>query len=111
MKEIWKWIPDYKGLYKVSSNGRIRSYYRKRPKIMKLLKGDHGYLFIDAKKDKKRFHLLIHRSVAKTFLENKSIDYDVHHKDGAITNNRVENLEWIKSKDHNKGTKKVKEKV
>ena len=31
-KVIWKDIPNYKGLYQASNDGRIRSFYKKETK-------------------------------------------------------------------------------
>ena len=83
MKEIWKDIKDYEGLYQVSNLGNVKSLgrYKKtccnslywlKERIMKPLKSTSGYLqvglFDGNGKCKKMF---IHRLVALTFLSNK----------------------------------------
>lgn len=42
--EIWKDIPNYEGLYKISNFGNVFSYYRN--KILTLSINKYGYRFI-----------------------------------------------------------------
>ena len=64
MKEIWKDIKDYEGLYQVSNLGRVKSLPRKRitptkgiyysaEKILKPDETGHGYLQVTLCRDSK----------------------------------------------------------
>ena len=46
MEEIWKDIPGYESFYQVSTFGRVRSFKRKNPKILKPYLSKYGYLYI-----------------------------------------------------------------
>ena len=103
MKEIWKDIQGYEGLYQVSNLGRVRSLIftnnfnkkvYKRIKVLKLEKTWQGYLRIMLSKNKIKKRYSVHRLVAKTFINNdKKYNY-VNHKDENPSNNNVNNLEW-----------------
>lgn len=97
MKEVWKDIPNYEGLYQVSSLGNARSlnYNReKRVKELRPYKNNRGYLAITLFHNNKQKGKMIHRLVAEAFIENKQDNAFVNHKDGNKLNNNVENLEW-----------------
>ncbi len=64
---------------------------RKEPFIIKSFINGHGYEDV-VLKDRK--HHLIHRIVAKTFLENPNNKPEVNHKDRNRLNNNISNLEW-----------------
>ena len=49
---------------------------------------------MDLRKNGKRKCFLIHRLIAKAFIENPYNLPQVNHKDEDKTNNKVENLEW-----------------
>ena len=92
MKEIWKPIKDYEGLYEVSNLGRVKSL--RRNIIVKPYMNHTGYwmvnLWYNCKQDKR----LISRLVAETFIPNPN-DYPIiNHIDGNKQNNHVSNLEW-----------------
>lgn len=105
--EIWKDIPEYEGLYQVSSYGRIKSLVRKawngksfhllRERILKQHFKSTGYLFVSIYKDKKKKGLHIHKLVAIAFLNHKPSGYDtiVDHINNLKLDNRVENLQLI----------------
>lgn len=94
--EIWKDIPGYEHLYKISNMGRIKSLYNYKRNGTNILvpKLKKGYYQIGLRKDKKRKWFHIHRLVAITFLSNPNNYKYVNHKDENKLNNCVNNLEW-----------------
>lgn len=93
MKEIWKDIPGYEGLYKISNFGEIISLnynHTKKPKKLIPQKYKSGYLFVKIGGKNKS----IHRLVAETFIPNIKNKPVVNHIDGNKKNNIVDNLEW-----------------
>lgn len=96
-KEYWRPIVGYEGLYEVSSLGRVKSLNYERTgkeKIMKLQKQNCGYICVYLSKNKEHKNLLVHRLVAKAFIQNPNNLPCVNHKDEDKTNNCVDNLEW-----------------
>lgn len=108
-KEIWRDIPDYEGLYQISSLGKVRSldmeiecypierkpYTRLRKgKILKLYCDHRGYRFIGLHKDGESEKVLVHRLMAMVFLENPMNYRDVTFKDGDRSNLKIDNLMW-----------------
>lgn len=115
--ETWKDIRGYEGLYQVSNLGRIRSLGRvcnsknnstskKRERILTQEITVFGYcrvrLFDLEGKSK---HYATHRIVAQEFIGNVD-GYEINHKNEIKTDNRVENLEIVTSKQNcNYGTR------
>ena len=107
MKEIWKPVRNYEGLYEVSNCGIVKSLermkrnnggYQKVPeKILEGYDNGRGYLFLILYKDGKGENCLVHQLVAQAFLPNPDNLPEVNHKDEDKTNNCVENLEWCSS--------------
>ena len=98
MREIWRDIKDYEGLYKVSNFGRVKSLnYRNtgREKILQLNKTKNGYIRVCLWKDGKTKAFLVHRLVALAFIDNIDLKPCVNHIDEDKTNNSVENLEFV----------------
>lgn len=103
MEEIWKDIPGYEGLYKVSNYGnikgleRVNNYGRRvhgRDIVKK--KDKKGYLFVGLSKNGKSKPFKVHRLVAELFIEGKSeTNNQVDHIDNDITNNNYLNLRWV----------------
>lgn len=103
MKEVWKDIQGYEGLYQVSSFGNVFSCRRK--KCIKLRKTKKGYFRAHLSKEGHAKDFAIHRLVANAFLHNPDNLPQVNHKDEDKANNRVDNLEWCTQKDNvNHGT-------
>lgn len=98
MKEIWKDIPGYEGLYQASNLGRIKS--KKNNKILKLYKNQYGYLQVRLSKKGIVKLFRVHRLITNTFIYNKYNKPYVNHKDGNKQNNCVENLEWCTQKEN-----------
>ena len=97
MREIWKPIKDYEGLYEVSNLGNIRSYIYHNgtyDRILKPRKVKDGYLMVVLTKEKKRKSFQVHQLVARTFIPNIKGYKEVNHKNLDKTDNCVTNLEW-----------------
>lgn len=107
MKEVWKDVKGFEGLYEVSSLGRIRTIphntltktgkiYPVRRTVLKPSRDGGGYLFVVLRKDGKSYNMKIHRAVANVFCEKPSRECKaVNHMDEDIENNCCNNLEWV----------------
>lgn len=103
-EEIWKDVIGFKGLYKVSSYGRILDL--KTGRLRKLVKDKDGYYQLGLTKNKKRTFHKVHRLVAIAFVENPSALPVINHKNEDKTDNRPINLEWCTREYNNSyGTK------
>lgn len=117
MKELWKDIQGYDGLYQVSNLGRVRSVshmaemrrngtiilVQKEGKILTPLTRRHGYLSVmlygrGGHPTRHFKQISIHRLVAEAFVENPNGYDEVNHIDECKTNNRADNLEWCDRK-------------
>ena len=115
--ETWKDIRGYEGLYQVSDLGRIRSLgricnaknnsqSRKRERILTQEITVFGYCRVRLfSSDGKSKHYATHRLVAEAFLGNIE-GMEINHKNEIKTDNRVENLEIVTSRENcNFGTR------
>jgi hypothetical protein len=95
--EIWKDIPEYEGLYKVSNLGNVRSLPRATTKgglLKQQVNSRNGYCYVclscNGKIALKRVHIL----VAEAFFGVRKNGVQVNHLDGDKTNNNIANLEY-----------------
>lgn len=93
--EEWRDVRDYKGLYKVSNLGRLKSISYGNEKIRKPVLCKPGYFSLVLYKDNFPQSARIHVLVAQAFIPNPENKAYVNHKDGNKLNNRLENLEWL----------------
>ena len=97
MKEIFKDIAGYEGLYQVSNLGRVKSLNYGRTGKEKLLQpklNNRNYWMIQLSKNGVSKKYLLHRLVAQTFLPNPNNLPVVNHIDENKNNNYASNLEW-----------------
>lgn len=116
-RERWAWVRGYKGLYRISTHGRIRSVDRYIPgngwrnqktrkipgKMMTPLPNRGGYLHVTLSNNgvKKLFRL--HTLVLTTFVGPCPPGMECrHYPDQDRKNNRLENLQWGTRGENNK---------
>jgi|WetSurMetagenome_2_1015567.scaffolds.fasta_scaffold20333_2 hypothetical protein len=106
--ENWKDIIGYEGLYIISDQGNIiskarewitgfggKASHKDIPLKQRIVK---GYARITLSKDDKEKEYFVHRLVMETFI-GKS-DLQVNHKNCIKSDNRLENLEYVTSKEN-----------
>src|SRR3990167_2545331 len=90
-KEKWLLVEEYPG-YEISDRGRVRRAGQPdrilRPK---------GYLRVSITHEGRAARPSVHRLVADTFFGHRP-GMQVNHKNGDTTDNRVQNLEWVTSR-------------
>lgn len=89
MKEIFKDVNGYKGLYRVSNTGKVIGTKELTPR-----KTQRGYLRVNLSQNNSVIDKYIHRLVAEHFIDNPLNKPEVNHKNGIKSDNRVDNLEW-----------------
>ena len=106
MKEEWRDVKGYEGLYQISNMGRLKHYTPRFGWLILKNTNKKGWYFTCVLKDSKGFNhtTRIHRLVAETFIGNIPRGYHVHHKDGNRQNNCLSNLEIIHPSQHTKET-------
>lgn len=96
---MFKTIPGFSN-YEINEDGVVRN--KKTQNILKNYLNKYGYKKIILSNDnKKSITLLVHRLVLITFKPIKNYEnYSVDHLDCNKTNNNLNNLEWVTSKEN-----------
>ena len=108
MKEEWKPIKGYEGLYQVSNLGRVKalkvwkvgSGWHDQERIMSPVSHGNGYLYVTLFNDKHRKNHYIHRLGAEAFCIKPHGKDVVNHKNYDRGDNRADNLEWVTQKEN-----------
>ena len=95
IKEEWKPVKGYEGLYSVSNLGRVKSLKYGKEKILKPQKTKDGYLQVGLYRKEKYKMFKVHRLVATAFIPNPLGLPEINHLDENKTNNAVSNIEWV----------------
>ena len=97
--ERWSLVEDCAN-YSVSANGLIKN--NRSGRILKPSPDSHGYpQVILSDHGHKKAHL-VHRLVAKAFVDGYDDALQVNHRDGNKFNNRSSNLEWVTPSENSK---------
>lgn len=108
MKEEWRDIIDFEGLYQISNLGNFRKHPSKqgksknpKPLERKISTNRFGYKYIDLCKGNKKSKKTVHQAVAAAFITGFSYGMHVNHIDGNKENNTLTNLEIASCSENN----------
>ncbi|MDT0750785.1 NUMOD4 motif-containing HNH endonuclease [Staphylococcus chromogenes] len=115
MKEIWRDVVGYEGIYEVSNHGRVRTHADKvtwssrhktwrhwKQRYLKDKTPNGRDVRVSLWKDGKVEYFLVHRLVAYAFIPTIEGKDCINHIDGNPKNNNVENLEWCNRLENNR---------
>lgn len=92
--EIWRDVVGYDGFYQVSIFSRVKSFYGRKPRILKHHIDIDGYAVVSLSKNAKDKIFGVHALVARAFIDNSDNKPEVNHIDGDKAHSCVWNLEW-----------------
>ena len=97
-------INGWEQSYEISNYGRIKClnylHHKDKVYITNGIKCSNGYFKYELKNNGLKKVFLIHRLVALHFIPNPENKPCVNHIDSDITNNKVDNLEWVTPKEN-----------
>lgn len=108
MKEVFKDIKGFEGLYQISNQANVKSLERKdrlgrmvKGRILKHKIDTDGYHQVNLCKNGIVYTKKVHRLVAQAFIPNPDGKATVNHKDANKSHNYDINLEWATSYENN----------
>ena len=109
-KEVFKDVIGFEGVYQVSNLGNIKSLKFGKEKILKGRIHSNGYRAINLCKNSKTYTKKVHQLVAMSFFnhEPNGMSLVVDHVNNIKTDNRVENLQIITSRQNSSKDRKNK---
>jgi len=121
MKEIWKDVLEYEGLYQVNEYGDVKSLsrtitkgnitYVTKDKLLKQSVDSVGYPYVNLSDYKKQKTFRVHQLIAVAFLNHtpdKHKGLVIDHIDGNKLNNMITNLQLITNKKNTSKDRKNK---
>jgi hypothetical protein len=108
----WAAVPEFEGLYEVSTQGEVRRIARaarrgeghgggaRIGRILKPQKAPGGYQVVQLWRDGRPTMRLVHVLVASAFHGRPLPGMEVNHKNGIKTDNCASNLEWMTRSDN-----------
>lgn len=111
MKEVWKNIKGYEGLYQISNLGNVKSLSRTlvrkngsifsvKERILKHQNDPKGYPTVTLIYLKNKVVHRVHRLIAEAFIPNPENKPQVDHIDGNRENYNLNNLRWVSSSEN-----------
>lgn len=91
--ELWAPVPNYHGLYEVSSLGRFRRADTHRP-VAVTVSPHNGYGYVGLAKDGVHQNYRAHRIVLTAFVGLPPANEEARHLNGVRDDNRLANLAW-----------------
>lgn len=100
--EVWKDMPNYEGIYQISTFGNVKSLKFGKSKILKNSLDFQGYYRVLLFKNNKSKVFKVHQLVAICFLNHKPCGSKlvVNHKDKNKLNNNIDNLEVVTKREN-----------
>jgi len=116
--EYWMAVPGYRGLYEVSTSGRVRSCDRvniNRNGVRRVLRGkmlslscdSEGYAQVGLLRNGVEVKTRVHRIVGTAFIKNPQNLPIVDHRNRVRRDNRVLNLRWATFSQNRKNSSAV----
>lgn len=100
MKENWRDVVGYEGIYEVSDYGCVRKRKGKKVRYKKCSKDKKGYSIIYLSKNGKGKCCFVHRLVYESFRGRLTDGYEIDHINTVRDDNRLENLRAVTPKEN-----------